>query len=101
MPRVSGVSANSTLWFSRRRPRPVTVAAWVLLKPIVLRNNVTFSRLPAVFVDVFAICLPLPGRNPVALGAEQLRLVLAAHARDERRISQIHQSREGGPHHVV
>src|SRR3954468_653460 len=71
----------------RRSPIPSTVFAWVLLKPIVLLRSVTFS----VFALLFAM----------ALRSDELRLFLAAHPGDERRIFEAHQTGKRRPDHVV
>src|SRR5438034_6065945 len=92
MPRVSGVSASSTVWRIRRSPMPSTVSPCVLLKPIGLRTSVILSRLASVclLAAFFATS-----------GSYEFREVLAAQARHESRILQIHQAGKRRPYHVV
>src|SRR5688572_7031575 len=92
MPRVSGVSSSSTVWRILRSPIPWTVAACVRLNPIGLRTSVIFS----FFFACSAMIVVLRPR-----ASENLVLVLATQPRQERRILQLLQRREGRAHHVV
>src|SRR6185436_16679051 len=76
MPRTSGVSTSSTVWCSRRRPRPRTVATCAVLQPLVLRTSFTLiffaamdyswerisstflPRLAAISAGLFIACSP-------------------------------------------
>src|SRR5687767_6661686 len=97
MPRVSGVSASSTVYPSRRRPRPVTTLSCFRSNPIVLFTSVIRSFFAD---DVFAFALfAMPLRS---LRRRRLFfLFLAAETPHELRILQPGQSGEGGAHDVV
>ena len=49
MPRFSGVSATTTVWFMRRRPSPLAVARCRCNWPKTLFTRVTLTVLPEAF----------------------------------------------------
>src|SRR4026209_2151019 len=103
MPRVSGVSASSTVWLRRRSPRPITVSSCVRLNPIVLFTSVILRRLPSAFFAFFvAIVLLTFALCPLTvLGPNQFRFFLAAEPRPLRRILQTHEAGKRRTHDVV
>src|SRR6056297_1472398 len=73
MPRISGVSLTTTVWFRRRKPRPLITLLKYLSRPIALRLSVTLIS-PAIVYSVsglFALVCrqSAPGEN--LLGAVQ------------------------------
>src|SRR5512134_1033092 len=72
MPRISGVSATTTVWLMRRRPRPRTVARWRWIWPKGLFTSVTFTFLAGAFFAMAVSARDL-GNCLAALGCDALR----------------------------
>src|SRR5436309_9232698 len=101
MPRTAGVSSSSTVWWSRRRPSPRTVARWLARVLIGLRTSVTFTVLPG---GVFA-GLPLAALFTSSFAAMSLLHdlfdTLAALGGDLRGRGHGRERIERSAHHVV
>src|SRR5262245_27951478 len=88
MPRVAGVSFSSTVCRIRRRPRLRTTVPWLLLKPIGLLSSVTLTVPPFLasvrWLGMLSLFSVFPRQR-----------VAAAHARDQCRVLQRMETRDG------
>src|SRR5438132_6009348 len=121
MPRIDGVSLSSTVCRMRRSPSPFTTASWLRLNPTGLLRKVTFT-VPLPFESVLSLAMVFsslapgfisyfaPGPNflygagphpTLRRGPREIRQLLAAHPREQRRIFQRSEAGERRAHHVV